>query len=66
MPLVPARDTFQPDSPPRMQVVPAPNASRPFVSFMANDRYYFVHGSIFPEKPLLKQLLGRPLKDDEL
>ena len=46
-------------------VVPTPNAKRPCVSFMVDQRYYFVHGSIFPNKPLLKKLLGRPLKKEE-
>jgi hypothetical protein len=38
---------------------------RPFVSFWAGRRPYFVHGSVFADKPLLRKLLGRPLKDTE-
>ena len=29
------------------------------------ERYFFVHTSIFEEKKLLRQMLGRPLKDSE-
>ena len=47
------------------QVEPQPNTARPFVSFRAADRFYFIHGSMFDDKRLLRRLLGRPLKEDE-
>jgi hypothetical protein len=47
-------------------VKPLPNSTRPFVSFSARDRLYFVHGETFPDKHLLHSLLGRPLKKSEL
>jgi len=40
-------------------------SARPFVSFTAGGRPYFVHASVFEDKALLRQLLGRPLKDTE-
>ena len=47
-------------------VKPLPGSTRPFVSFSARDRLYFVHGETFPDKDLLQKLLGRPLKKSEL
>ena len=47
-------------------VKPLPRSTRPFVSFSARDRLYFVHGETFPDKDLLEKLLGRPLKKSEL
>ena len=47
-------------------VKPLPQSTRPFVSFSACDRLYFVHGETFPDKALLVKLLGRPLKPTEV
>ncbi|KAM3572393.1 hypothetical protein VYU27_005611 [Nannochloropsis oceanica] len=47
-------------------VKPLPRSTRPFVSFSARDRLYFVHGETFPDKDLLEKLLGRPLKKSEM
>jgi hypothetical protein len=48
------------------EVKPLPDALRPFVTFEANGRLYFVHGETFDDKELLKRLVGRPLKPSEL
>lgn len=47
------------------EVQPLPNTTRPFVTFQANGRLYFVHGETFADKALLQKLLGRPLKEAE-
>jgi hypothetical protein len=39
--------------------------SRPFVSFEAKGRPYFLHATVFKHKGLLRRVLGRALKDDE-
>lgn len=46
-------------------VKPLPRSTRPFVTFEANGRLYFVHGETFADKALLGKLLGRPLKEAE-
>lgn len=47
------------------EVKPLPNSTRPFVTFEANGRLYFVHGETFADKVLLTKFLGRPLKEAE-
>jgi hypothetical protein len=48
------------------EVTPVPkNQLRPFVSFWVGRTPYFVHGSVFEDKALLRKLLGRPLTDAE-
>ncbi|CAM9331760.1 unnamed protein product [Choristocarpus tenellus] len=47
------------------EVEPQPNAMRPFVSFQAKGNYYYIQGESFKDKGLLRQLLGRPLKESE-
>ena len=46
-------------------VKPLPNALRPFVTFEAAGRLYFVQGETFDDKALLRRLVGRPLKPSE-
>ncbi len=46
-------------------VQPLPNTTRPFATFQAKGRLYFVHGETFADKALLRQLVGRPLKEAE-
>lgn len=47
------------------QVEPMPKTSRPFVSFKANGKHYYIQGHGMEDKVLLKTLLGRDLKDHE-
>lgn len=47
------------------QVEPMPTTSRPFVSFKADGKYYFIQGHDMADKELLKILLGRELKEHE-
>ena len=47
------------------EVKPLPNSTRPFVTFEASGRLYFVHGETFADKALLVRFLGRPLKEAE-
>ena len=47
-------------------VKPLPNSLRPFVTFEANGQLYFVHGEQLGDKTLLKKLVGRPLKPQEM
>lgn len=47
------------------EVKPLPRSTRPFVTFEANGRLYFVHGETFADKELLGKLVGRPLKEAE-
>lgn len=42
-----------------------PKTSRPFVSFKANNKHYYIQGYDMEDKVLLKTLLGRDLKDHE-
>ncbi|CAM9162188.1 unnamed protein product, partial [Phaeothamnion confervicola] len=48
-----------------LNVRPRPSSARPFVSFEADGQLFFVQGRSFADKPLLKQLLGRPLLEHE-
>ena len=47
------------------EVKPLPRSTRPFVTFEANGRLYFVHGETFADKELLGKLVGRPLNEAE-
>ncbi len=41
-------------------------SSRPFVNFFANGKPMYIHGELFDDKLLLKQLLKRPLTKSEI